>query len=218
MVCHLSNSDEHETEPFLLTWDKTLTYFRKAFKGTFHKLDLISWHLFNPSKFLNHMSLIDFKIEPKSISNEYLPILDSFGLHEKTRTIFDTMNRFLEIKNISKSQRHNYVVLTKKIFNEKEFSYEIDLPEEEIKSRISKPFETIIDEINSYYHSGSVKYNIDFYRKMLLNEDYFLKVTAIIKKEIIAEIRGEQRQDYKSSINLLLNEYEESIKIQHKIS
>jgi len=191
---------------------------KKAFKNKFHKRDLISWHLFNPSKFINHMSLIDFKIEPKSITNEYLSILEGFGLHEMTRTIFDTMNRFLEIKNISKSQRNNYVILTKKVFNEKEFSYEIDLPEEEIKTRISKPFETIIDEINSYYHSGHVKYNIDFYRKMLLVEDYFIRVVAIIKKEIVTEIRGEQREDYKASINLLLKEFEESIKIQHKIS
>ena len=214
MVCHLSNLEEHETEPFFLTWDKTFTYYRREFKAKFKRMEIISWHLFNPSKFLNHMSLIDFKIDPKSITNEYLSIMESMGLHEKTRTIFDNMNRFLDIKNISKTQRRKYIELTKGIFNEKEFSYEINLPEVEIKAKISKPFETILDGINSYYHDSTTKYSIDFYRNMLLNEDYFLKVVEIIKNEIVLDIKGEKKDDYKVSINALLEEYEKNIKEQ----
>lgn len=214
MVCHLSNSKEHTTEPFFLTWDKTFTYYRKSFKEKFNRMDIISWHLFNPSKFLNHMSLIDFRIEPKSITNEYLSILDSFGLHEKSRTIFDNMNRFLDIKNISKLQRRKYVEHTKKIFNEKEFSYEVNLPEEEVKDRISKPFESIIDDLNSYFHDPYSKYNIDLYRSMLLVEHFFVKVVDIIKNEIILEIKGDKRPDYKENINLVLKEYEDFIKTQ----
>lgn len=160
------------------------------------------------------MSLIDFKIDPKSITNEYLSIMESMGLHEKTRTIFDNMNRFLDIKNISKTQRRKYIELTKGIFNEKEFSYEINLPEVEIKAKISKPFETILDGINSYYHDSTTKYSIDFYRNMLLNEDYFLKVVEIIKNEIVLDIKGEKKNDYKVSINALLEEYEKNIKEQ----
>lgn len=214
MVCHLTNSKEHVTEPFFLTWDKTFTYYRKSYKEKFNRMDLISWHLFNPSKFLNHMSLIDFKIEPKSITNEYLSILDSFGLHEKSRTIFDNMNRFLDIKNISKLQRRKYIEHTKKIFNEKEFSYEVNLPEEEVKGRISKPFEYILDDLNSYFRDSNSKYSIDLYRSMLLVEDFFIKVVDIVKNEIVLEIKGDKRPDYKESINLVLKEYEDLIKTQ----
>ncbi len=68
MVCHLSNSEVHQDEPFFLTWDKSFTPFRSAFKRKFRRQELISWHLFNPSKFLNHMSLLTFKIDPKTIT------------------------------------------------------------------------------------------------------------------------------------------------------
>lgn len=215
MVCHLSNSEEHESEPFFLTWDKTFIYYRKAFKENFNRLDIISWHLFNPSKFLNHMSLIDFKIDPKSITNEYLSILDDFGLHERTRTIVDNINRFLDIKNISKNQRRKYIQLTNEIFNEKEMSYGINLTDEESKGRISKTFEQIIDDINSYYYDPTSKYNIDLYRKMLLKEDYFLKTVEIIKNEIQMNIKGEIRTDFKENLNILLAEYENSMLTKH---
>lgn len=218
MVCHLSSTESHSSEPFFLTWDKTFTYYRKAFKDKFNRNDVISWHLFNPSKFLNHMSLIDFKIEPKSITSEYLSILDGFGLQEKTKTIFDNMNRFLDIKNISKSQRRKYIQLTSEIFNEKEFSHEINLPEEDAKKMMSKSFESIIDNINSFLHDTKIKFSIDLYRNMLLNEEYFLRVVDIVKEEIVLNAKGESRMDYKEKIISLLSDYENGLKTQLYIS
>lgn len=217
MVCHLANNEEHASEPFFLTWDRTFTHYRKAFKDKFNRREPISWHLFNPAKFLNHMSLIDFKIEPKTITNEYLSIIDGIGMQEKTRTIFDNMNRFLDIKDISKNQRKKYVQLISSIFNEKEFSYEIQLPEVEITSKISKSFEDIIENINAFFHDSTNRFNIEMYRKMLLNEDYFLKVVEIVKNEIILEIKGESKMKYKENLSELLVEFENTIKTQHNI-
>jgi hypothetical protein len=217
MVCHLSNSEEHPSEPFFLTWDKTFTYYRKSFKSFFSRRNIISWHLFNPSKFMNHMSLLDFKIDPKSITNEYLSILDGFGLQEKTRTIFDNMNRFLDIKNISTTQRRKYIKLTTEIFSEKEFSYEINIPEGEVQNRISKSFESVIDKINIHFHDSRSEYSIDLYRKMLLKEDYFIKVIDIVKEQISLDIKENSQIDYLSKISELLKIFEDTIKTQHNI-
>lgn len=217
MVCHLSNNEEHSSEPFFLTWDRTFTHYRKAFKDKFNRREAISWHLFNPSKFLNHMSLIDFKIDPKSITNEYLSILDGFGMQEKTKTIFDNMNRFLDIKNITKTQRKKYVKLTSSIFDEKEFSYEVKLPEDEKIGVISKSFEGMIDNINSFFHDSRTKYSIAMYREMLLNEDYFFRVVEIIKDEVATEINGQAKNEYKEKLILLLSEFDTIIKKQHNI-
>src|SRR5699024_5795173 len=104
MVCHLSNSQYHINEPFFLTWDKSFTPFRKKYKDKFRRKDPISWHLFTPSKFLNHMDLINFKINPSSMTNDFLSVIDGLGVHNMTRTIFDSMNRFLDIKDITKNQ------------------------------------------------------------------------------------------------------------------
>lgn len=181
MVCHLSNSEVHEDEPIFLTWDKSFTSFRLAFKQKFKRQELISWHLFNPSKFLNHMSLLEFKIDPKTITNDYLPILDSLGLHEKVKTIFDSMNKLTDIKDISKKQRRKYVQLAQNVFNEAEFGYEIDQPE--MVDNVIKPFENILDKINKYYYAHS-EYSIEKYKKMMLKEEYFIQLLEIIKSEI----------------------------------
>ncbi|MCE4566419.1 hypothetical protein INQ51_19015 [Maribellus sp. CM-23] len=217
MVCHLSNQEEHQSEPFFLTWDRTFTYFRKAFKSKFKRREAISWHLFNPSKFLNHMSLIDFKIEPKTITSEYLSIIDGIGMKEKTRTIYDNMIRFLDIKDISKKQRKKYIELTSTIFNEKEFSYEVKLPEEEITNKISKSFEDVLDNINTFLHDSTSNYSIDMYRKMLLNEDYFIQVVDIVKNEIIQAIQGKSNNTLKDDLVAIIKDYEKKIKTQHNI-
>lgn len=202
MVCHLSNKEIHQDEPFFLTWDKSFTPFRSAFKQKFKRQELISWHLFNPSKFINHMSLLEFKIDPKTITNDYLPILDSLGLHEKAKTIFDSMNRLTDIKDISKEQRRRYVKLTQQVFNEQEFGYEVDHPE--MIDNVIKPFENILDGINKYYYSHS-EYSIEKYKKMMLKEEYFIKLLDIIINEI--SNGPEISNELTSNIDKLLNEF-----------
>lgn len=202
MVCHLSNKEFHQDEPFFLTWDKSFTPFRTAFKQKFKRQELISWHLFNPSKFINHISLLEFKIDPKTITSDYLPILDSLGLHEKAKTIFDSMNRLTDIKDISKKQRRRYVQLTQQVFNEQEFGYEVDQPE--MINNVIKPFETILDDINKYYYSSS-EHSIDTYKKMMLREEYFKRLLDIIINEIS---NGPiVSSDLTLNIDKLINEY-----------
>jgi len=216
MVCHLSDNDFHNVEPFFLTWDKAFTEFRKEFKNRFSRTELISWHLFNPSKFINHMALLDFKIDPKSITNEYLSIIDSFGIHGKTQTIFDSMNKFLDLKDISKGQRRKYIKIAGAIFNEKEFSYDVSLPEESIVENISSSFGEIIEKINNYYQKDSTEYSVHLYRKAMLDEFSFKKIADVLAKELKASLITEKISDnYLKSIDNIIKEYEVEIKTKH---
>lgn len=183
MVCHLSNCQLHINEPFFLTWDKSFTQFRKAFKDKYNRRDSISWHLFTPSKFLNHMDLINFKIDPSSVTNDFISVMDGLGVHDMTRTVVDSMNRLSDIKNISKDQRHKYIRIIKDIFTESEFSYGIDAPIEEKKIKISNSFADILDQINNYLNNDS-QLGIEKYRKMLLNESYFIQIAELIKARV----------------------------------
>lgn len=212
MVCHLSNSDLHTNEPFFITWDKTFVQYRKEFKNTFGRAELLSWHLYNPSKFLNNMELIKFRIDPKTLTSEYLSILEGFGLQDKARTIFDNLNRLVDIKHISKDQRRRYIEAVREIFNEKEFSYELSMPKEEVSYKISTSFESILDNISQYFHSGQSKYSIDFYRQMMLNEKYFLLIAEIIKNQIKSELHTNvTRGDYMDKILKIVEEYQKVI-------
>jgi hypothetical protein len=213
MVCHLSDNEYHEVEPFFLTWDKSFTDYRKAYKGKFSRLEPISWHLFNPSKFLNHMSLLDFKIDPKSITNEYLSIIDSLGIHEKTQTIYDNINKLLDLKDISKGQRRKYVQLASEIFNDKEFSYNVNIPEESVAESLSESFSTILDKINHHYHNEESNYSINTYRKVMLEEDSFVKIANVIAKEIKESISREKHSDeFLKEIDIVVKDYSENKK------
>ncbi len=151
---------------------------------------------------------INLTIEPfgpingEYYTNDYLPILDSLGLHEKAKTIYDSMNRLTDIQDISKKQRRHYVQLAQRIFNEKEFGYEVDQPE--MINNVIKPFENILDDINKYYHSHS-EYSIDKYKKMMLREEYFIRLLDIILIEI--SNGPEVSNELTSNIDKLLNEF-----------
>lgn len=211
MVCHLSDSQYHTNEPFFLTWDKSFSPFRRIYKDKFKRRDLISWHLFTPSKFLNHMDLINFKMNPSSITNDFLSVMDGLGLHSMTRTIVDCMNRFSDIKNITKNQRHKYIRIAKEIFSNSEFSYEINTPIEEFKTKISDSFSEILDQINRYLYSDTnPNSKVDIYRKMLLNESYFRKIAELIQIQVKLKLSEPEASSdtMLKEIEKYINEYE----------
>lgn len=217
MVSHLFNNQAHDSEPFFLTWDKSFTPFRKKFKDKYKKKDILSWHLFTPSKFLNHMDLINFKIDPTSITNDFLSVMDG-SLHNMTRTIVDSINKFLNIENISKTQRHKYIKIAKGFFSESEFSYQIESPID-LRTKISDSFAEILDNINKYLYTES-ELGIEKYRKMLLNESFFTKTLELIQSQIkikIAENIVHESQLFENiESNIKEFEKEETKKIENK--
>ena len=207
MVCHLS-ANVHGDEPFFLTWDKTFTEFRKAYKNKYHRETLISWHLFSPSKFLNHMSVMSFRIDPKSIVNEYLYILDSLDFQQTTKSLVDSLNKLTDIKNLPKEQRRKYIELTVELFSPQEFSYEVSLPENEVREAMPKPLESIIEEINKYFNSSATKITMEQYRQTQLNENYFAQTVAIMREELKFNIQYQtSTSNYLSQINALVEKY-----------
>jgi hypothetical protein len=118
--------------------------------------------------------------------------MDSVSLKNHTKTIVDNLNRFLDIKYITKETRRKYIKLIKDFFNESEFSNDVSSSEQEITGNISKSFEEVLDEINVHYHQETSKYSIDNYREILLVEANFLKVVDVIKEEIKFNIHNKR--------------------------
>lgn len=122
MLCHLCNGDFHVLEPFFLTWDKMFTKFRSRFLDKYKRGNTITFHLFNPARFLNHYSLINLKINAKALTDDFLSIIDSNQMHQKTQTIWDSINKFLNIDTLNSFQRKRYVNKIKRLF-ETELDY-----------------------------------------------------------------------------------------------
>lgn len=203
MICHLTNPDIHVIEPFFLTWDKIFTKFRKEYITKYKRSNTISFHLFNPARFLNHYSLLTLKINPKSITDDFISLMDSNNIHEKTQTIWDSVNRFLNIDNINSQKRKKYIVKIKELF-EQELDYTIDdLGDIEKTQKVLQPFEEIMSSINDYF-SYSSSFSLNQYRSLLLSEDYFDKVSKLIFTTVAAESNN---SDINSKLEKLVKEY-----------
>lgn len=175
MLCHLCNKEIHVIEPFFLTWDKIFLKFRKAYITKHKRNEISTFHLFNPARFISHLSLTKFKINPKAITNDFLSIIDSYSTEEKNNTFWDVINKFLNIDNIGKLKRTRYVNKIKDII-EKEFNFPEDETERE---RMFSPFEGRFEVLNDHYSTSS-KYSIVDYRCLVLSEEYFDEITSII--------------------------------------
>jgi hypothetical protein len=202
MLCHLCNSEIHQVEPFFLTWDKEFVKFRKKFIENFKRADVMSFHLFNPSKFINHVSLLKFKINPHAMSNGLISILDSYNIHENTFTIWDVVNKYLNVDNIKSTQRRKHIQSVKNIF-EQEFGYALEnLNDPEKSQDIAYVFEETLSKINEYFLRGD-KYKMSDYKQLILSDDYFNRTTSIILKGAL-----EKKPDTViEKINELIHEY-----------
>ena len=184
MLCHLCNSNIHQIEPFFLTWDKEFVKFRKKFIEKFKRADVMSFHLFNPSKFINHVSLLKFKINPQAMTNGLISILDSYNIHENTFTIWDVVNKYLSVENIKSTQRRKHIQTLKSIF-EQEFGYTLEnLNDQEKSQGMVYVFEETLSKINDYFLKGD-KYKMTDYKQLILSDDYFKKTTSLILKGTI---------------------------------
>ncbi|HMG68577.1 MAG TPA: hypothetical protein VK588_12855, partial [Chitinophagaceae bacterium] len=186
MMCHLCNGDLHTVEPFFLTWDKMFSKFRKSYLEKYKRGNTISFHLFNPARFLNHYSLINIKINTKALTDDFLSIMDSNNVHKKTQTIWDSINKFLSIDTLDSLQRRRYVKRIKGLF-ESELDYTADdFNDVEKANKIIQPFEEILSKINEHFtHHSSFK--ITDYRDLLLAEEYFDKVSSMIFADVAGE-------------------------------
>lgn len=195
MICHLCNNSFHTNEPFFLTWDKEFGGFRKKYMEKFKRADVLGFHLFNPAKFINHCSLLKFKINPQAMTDGFLSIMDTFNIRENTTTIWDTVNKYLNIDNLKSTQRKKHIQTVKNIL-ETDFEYTIDdVTNIQKTNNILQPLDIVINKINDYYVQGE-KYNMQDFKLIMLSDEYFEKTTSIIFKslnkntsdEVIAQI------------------------------
>jgi len=212
MLAYLSDEDNHANEPFFLTWDKSFINFRKSYFEKYLRRSTFIWHIFSPSKFINHLALMKVHLNPKMISDDFLSVIDSFGLTKKTRSVYDNHNRFLDIKNISKDLKYKYIKILQDLFSDFEFGYE--QVENTSNSQIfSVNYEGALDAINQYYY-GNSKYSIIQYRLMLLQEDYFIQVANFIKTQIINDSKKIETIDYIPFLKSIDSLIKESIEKQ----
>lgn len=210
MGCHLFNKQFHgDREPFFLTYDKTFTFYRKLFIDKYRrsKAAHIHWYLFTPSKFLNHLDLISLKINTDSLTDDFLSIMDSFKFKEKTKTIVDTISKLIDIKNISKEKRRDYIEMSKIIFTNEEFPHFAENVNIEEDTEI-KRFSVVVEYIlNSYRDKGDE--HIRTFKNMLEDKTYFMKVLCVFKE--YCRVKNKTNEEAIESINDIMNTFKQEV-------
>ncbi len=94
--------DASEMEPYFITWD---TSFYKL-RDRFSKLQELSrWYLYSPQKFANTLSVINMKIDPKTVNYNIISLVEeNFNASNDTISFLDQLNVFFEGEDLSKSR------------------------------------------------------------------------------------------------------------------
>ncbi|WP_308597102.1 hypothetical protein [uncultured Parabacteroides sp.] len=169
-----------QPEPFFLTWDKTFSFMRIEYKKKFKRgSSSLFFHLFSPAKFVNHVDLVDFRVNANTLSDDLLSLIESHHYTETTYNIIDTINRFLDIPDITPEKRSLYIKkLQKEIYRDEVFLYEqSEIEQTEATNR--KSFAFISQELFNHFKDkgqGAMKN----YRTMLLNEEAFEMFIKIV--------------------------------------
>ena len=178
----LFNQSKDIPEPFFLTWDKSFGYMRPAYKRKFKRgSSSLFFHLFSPAKFVNHVDLVDFKVNANTLSDDLLSVIESHNYKQTTYNVIDTINRFLDIPDISPEKRKAYIKkIQKEIYQDDSFSYEqSEIEQQESTNR--KSFAFISQELFNHYKDKGQGYTRS-YRNMLLDEASFEKFIGIISE------------------------------------
>ncbi len=182
----LFNHPINEPDPFFLTWDASFSKFRKKYISQVKRLSYLYWHLFSPSKFINHLDLIDFKIDISKITDDLMSAIETDEYKNTTKSFIDQINRMLDIPGLDGTKRRKYFkAISKEFFNDNEFPCEVDAiyaePDSDIK-KFADTFDKLIDKLKDANNIKEFNINLqneEFFNGILkLVQDYIKKVNS----------------------------------------
>lgn len=186
----LFDSPIESPEPFFLTWDTAFGEFRKKYIAKYKRSNKLCWHLFSPQKFVNHIDLLEFKVNMDSLSDDLLSLIESDEYKGQTKYVIDRFSRFLDIPGIDSNKRRKYIkMLSEEIFNDQDFPNIIE-SEGDVEVEWGKAA-YLLDKVLEHYKEGGID-SLRNYTEHVVDEDFFKSlldlVVAHIDKDLNAEL------------------------------
>jgi hypothetical protein len=204
MLSYLCDPNQHTTEPFFLTWDKHWVTYRKEYMESYARSQVISFHLFNPAKFINHNSLINLKINPQAMTGDLLSLVESYHSYVNTQTIWDQVNKFTTIEYITPEKRRRRISSMVSIFRD-EFNFTTDDIETRQKmDRMTMEFDDVTVKINDHFYNHP-KYKLDDYWAALRDDRFFDKIVRIV----VDASANKGDSNFLESMDALVSEFKE---------
>lgn len=177
LFCHLYRLDDL-TDPTVLTWDKTFNEFRKEFQPK--NPNFRYWHLFTPGKFLDHISLLNFKINGSAISKEVMAMIETeFEIIKGIRKIADTLASIVDLKTARGIQLSTGLADIRDTY-----IYQINKEQsDKVLSEETQPVDTVLNELISYYSNNKGEFNFTDFIDSLKIDTVVEELLLILKYE-----------------------------------
>jgi hypothetical protein len=153
---HINSENGEINEPFLITWDGAFYDFRKELIKN-HK-ELSFWYIYSPLKFVDRLSVMNFTLNPKSISLNIVALTETnFNYSAKTSSFIDIISNFFNTKDVSKLSIINRLADLKAQTRNLEEEHAVD----EFKDSEESPVTTLLLNLQRHYYSYESKYKFE---------------------------------------------------------
>ena len=101
-ILYLSTADNTYGDPFLVTWDSVFYSFRKPLLAKHSELAF--WYIYSPLKVVDRLSVMNFNLNPESISLNVIALTETnYNYNTKTTSFLDVLSQFFSKKSINQS-------------------------------------------------------------------------------------------------------------------
>lgn len=153
---HLNPETGQSNEPFLITWDSAFYTFRKELLKD-HK-ELGYWYIYSPLKLVDRLSVMNFQLNPQSISLNIVALTETnFNYSTRTTSFLDVISSFFNSKNVDE------LSIIHKLARLKESVREVNITpiDEDIRDKEDETFTRILVDLKNYYYSYETTFVFD---------------------------------------------------------
>ena len=181
MGLHLFNS-RNICAPFFLSWDKAFAVYRKDYIKLFQRHTTNQWLLFGPAKFVNHLNLLDMRIDVDVLTEDLISIIEDDDTAANTKSVLDSISRLLENSNVNSRQKRK--IYSEIIFNETDFPNDTVIPDEK-RLKMTTDFATALDKVMSMMQTGSHRFS--HFKDIIGDEARFKSIVSSMCKRLEKE-------------------------------
>lgn len=202
---YIYDSDIELIDPTVITWDNTFREFRSEYQTK--NPSLRYWHLFKPGKFLDHISLLNFKINGEAISNEVLAMIDiEFEVVKGVKKLSDVLASIIDLKSKSGTKLTNGLIQIREVY-----IYEINKDEAkeiEINSETPQPVDEIVSNVFDYYIKNESQYSLENFTTVLKNDEAIVEILKLFQEESNYFMKyNKYRDNYKEDFDIIIKKF-----------
>lgn len=165
--------EESPYQVFFLSRDRSFYFYRKRYVELYKRGDTDIWLLFNTSRFVNHIDLLNSEFNPQMITEELAAMVENDeDTKGKSLWFADVVNRMTDVPGLSLVERERYIDVVQKAF----IGNDGDLSDERSNSRLERLNE-FWDDLQEEYHKNN---DLRGLYKSLKDEEVFKKIMELI--------------------------------------